>query len=82
MRKWYQFHTGTQGMIRRGDQRSLIQLKSDIEKSKDKIFFINHISAGSAQDKFYLVQMDVDHSYLVTMRYYGVYRLRWYIRHK
>ena len=35
----------------RGDQRALRQIKSEIESSKDKLFLINHISAGSAQSK-------------------------------
>ena len=46
--------------IIRGYQRSLIQLKSDIEKSKDKLFFIKHIAAGSSQAKWYLLHVDMD----------------------
>ena len=37
--------------IIQGYQIALIQLKSDTEKSKYKIFFIKHIAAGSAQAK-------------------------------
>ena len=37
--------------LRRGDQRSLRQLKSEIESSKEKLFFIRHIVAGSTQAK-------------------------------
>ena len=38
-----------------GDQRSLRHLKSEIEKSKDKIIFIKNIAAGSTQDQWDLV---------------------------
>ena len=41
----------------RVDQRALIYLLSEIEISKDKLFFINHIDAGSSQAKSYLVQV-------------------------
>ena len=44
----------------RGGQRELRQTKSEIESSKDKLFFIKHISAGSTQDKWYLVQVNMD----------------------
>ena len=43
-----------------GDQRLLSQLKSDIERSKDKLFLIKHMSAGLTQIKWYLVQLDMD----------------------
>ena len=36
--------------LRRGDQRSLKQPKSEIESSKYKISFIKNISSGSTQD--------------------------------
>ena len=64
-----------------GDQRALIQHKSDIERSKDKLFFIKHVAAGSTQYKWYLVQVYMDQSYLIYMRDYRIYRCRWYIRH-
>ena len=47
-------------MIRRGGKRALGQLKSELESSKDKLFFINYIPAGSTQAKWYLVQVDMD----------------------
>ena len=59
--------------IRRGEKRALKLLNSDIEKSKDKLFFIMHRAAVSSQDECYLVQDDRGQSYLVTMRDYGVY---------
>ena len=59
--------------IIRGYQRALIQLKSDIEKSKDKLFFIKHISVESTQAKLCLIQVYADQSYTVSMREYGVY---------
>ena len=37
--------------LRRGDQRSLKLLKTDIEKSKDKLFFIKHRDVVSSQVK-------------------------------
>ena len=46
--------------LRQGDQRVLQLLKSDIEKSKDKLFLIKHRAAGSAQAKWYLVQVGMD----------------------
>ena len=42
-----------------GGQNSLRQLKIDIEISKDNIFFINHIAAGSTQAKSYLFKLDM-----------------------
>ena len=65
--------------IRRGDQIALIQIKMDIERSKDKLSFINHMSAGSTHTKWYLVQVDMDHLEPVSMSNYGVYCCRWYI---
>ena len=59
--------------LRRGDQRSLIQLKIYIERSKDKLFFIKHMSAGSTHTKCYLVQVDMDQSNPVFMSNHGVY---------
>ena len=56
------------------DQRALRQFKSDIKKSKDKLFFINHIAAGSAQAKLHLLHVDMDQSDTVTMRDYRLYR--------
>ena len=52
-----------------GVQRALRQLKSEIESSKDKLFFINHTSAGSTKDKWNLIQVDMNQSYPVTMRW-------------
>ena len=66
--------------IKWGDQRALRHLKIENESSKDKIFFINHIAAGSKQAKWYLVQLDMDQLYLVDMRKYGVYCCQWYNR--
>ena len=57
-----------------GEQRALQLFKSDIEKSKDKLFFIKHRAAGSAQAEFYLVQGGLDQSDPVTMRDYSVYQ--------
>ena len=45
--------------IRQGDQRALIQIKSDSERSKDKLFLINHMSARSTLTLWYLVQVDM-----------------------
>ena len=66
--------------LRRGYQRSLIQNKIDIEISKDKIFFIEHIYEGLTHTKWYLVQVDMNQSNPVSMKNYGVYCCRWYIR--
>ena len=35
-------------------------------------FFINHVSAGSSQGKWYLVQLYMEQSDPVTMRNYGL----------
>ena len=43
-------HMNPRSLIQ-GDQRALNQLKSDIERSKDKLFFIKHIDAGSIHAK-------------------------------
>ena len=42
-------------ITRQGNQRALIKLKSDIEISKDKLFFIKHMSDGPTRTKCYLV---------------------------
>ena len=60
--------------LRWGDQIASRQLKIDIEISKDKLFVIKHMSAGSNQTKQYLVQVDMDQSDPVDMGNYGVYR--------
>ena len=65
----------------RGDQISLRQLKNKIESSRDKLFFIKNIAAGSSQAKWYLVQVDSYQLDMVSTRYYGVYQLKWYTRH-
>ena len=54
-------------------QRALIQLKIDIGISKDKFFLINQMSSGSNQNKWYLVQVDMDQSDTVDMFNYGLY---------
>ena len=64
----------------RGYQRALSQLKSGIERSQDRIFFIKHMSAGSTHTIWYFVQVDMEQSYPTNMRNYGVYRCLWYIR--
>ena len=64
-----------------GDKRALQLLKIYIENSNDKIFFIKNRSTGSAQAKWYLVHVDMDQSYPVTMKYCRVYRCQWYIIH-
>ena len=56
------------------DKRALQILKSDYKNSNNDIFFINNISTVSAQAKWKLVQVDMDQSYWVIMRDYGVYR--------
>ena len=66
--------------LRRCDQRALINIKSDIEISKDKLFFVNHMSAGSTRNKWYLLQVNMDQSDLFSARNYGVYYFQWYIR--
>ena len=45
--------------LRRGDQIALSQIKIKIERSKDKLFLINHMSSGSTHAKCYLVQLDM-----------------------
>ena len=65
--------------IIRGDQISLRQIKCDIERSKDKIFFIKHIYAGSPQTRWYLLQVSMEHSEPVSVRNYGMYFCQWYI---
>ena len=57
--------------LRQCDQRALRQLKIDIEKPKDELFFIKHIAAGSTQAKWYLEQEDMDQSGTVAMQEYG-----------
>ena len=59
--------------LRRGEQRALRHIKSEIESSKDKLFFIKHISAGSTQAKWYLVHVDTDQLDFIDMRDYEVY---------
>ena len=56
-----------------GDQRAQRHLKSKYESSKDKIFFIKKIAAGSTQTKWYLVQVDMDQLDPIGMSDYGVY---------
>ena len=65
--------------IRGGDLRPLSQIKSDIKRSKDKLFLIKHMSAGSTHAKWYLVQVDMEQSNPVSMSNYGAYGFRWYI---
>ena len=60
--------------IRWGDQRALRLIKIGIEKSKYKLFLIKHRAVGSSQDKWYLLQVDMDKLDMVTMRYYGLYQ--------
>ena len=62
-------------------KRATQLLKIDIENSNKKIFFIKHRDTGSEQAKWYLVQVDMDQSDPVTIKYYRVYRCQWYIRH-
>ena len=58
------------GRIRWGYQIVLIQLKSDIERSKDKIFFIKYMSAGWTNTKRYLVKVYMEQSKPVAMSNY------------
>ena len=58
--------------LRRGDQRELSQLKSEIEISKDKLFSIKHMYEGSTQTMWYLVQVDMDQLDPINERNYGV----------
>ena len=67
-------------MIIWADQTALRQLKSEFEGSNDNLFLIKHKSVGSTQDKWYLIQANLYQSYLVAMKYYGVYQWWWYIR--
>ena len=67
--------------LRWGNQRALQLIKSNIEKPKDNLFFVKQRATGSAQAKYYLVEVDMDQLYPVTMIDYGVYRCWWYIRH-
>ena len=69
--------------IRRGDERSLRHLKSEIGILRDKLFLIKHLSAGSTHSKWYLVHVGANQSDPFSMSYYGVYQCRWYIiQHK
>ena len=61
-------------MIIWADQTALRQLKSEFEGSNDNLFLIKHKSVGSTQDKWYLIQANLYQSYLVAMKYYGVYQ--------
>ena len=47
------------GRIRLSYQIELRYHKIDIERSKDKLSFIEHISAWSTQNKWHLVQVDL-----------------------
>ena len=58
--------------LRWGDQRELFRIKIDITRSKDKLFFIDHMTLELTHTKWYLVQVDMDQTYPVTMRDYGV----------
>ena len=66
--------------LRRGDQRSLWHLKSDIEISNDNLSLIKHIPEGLAQAKWYFLQVYMDNSYHVAVKEYGAYRFWWHIR--
>ena len=55
--------------LRWGDQRARRQLKIEMKSSKDNLFFIKKISAGSTKDKWYLIQVDMNQSYPVSMRW-------------
>ena len=59
--------------LRQGDQRALIQLKSEIKSSMDTNLFIKYISAGSTRAKWYLVQVDMNQLDPIDMKDYGVY---------
>ena len=59
--------------IRRVDLRALRQLKIYIKISKDKLFFIKHVSSGLTHAKWNLVQVDMYQSDPFLMRNYGVY---------
>ena len=48
--------------LRKGDQRALRQLKSEIDILKDKFIFIKHTYSGSTQDKWYLILVNIDQS--------------------
>ena len=63
----------------RGDQIALSQLKSDIERSKEKLFLIENMSVWLNSAKFYLVHVDMEKSDLVDTSNYGVYRCGWHI---
>ena len=63
-----------------GEQRALRQIKSNIEKSKDKLFLTKHTTEGSERDKWYLLQFYMDSSDPYSMSNYGVYGFQWYIR--
>ena len=56
--------------IIRGDQRALTQIEIEIDISEDKPFFIKIVYAGSTQAKWYLVQVDMDQSDPVLVKYY------------
>ena len=58
--------------LKQDDQRSLSQLKSNIERSNDKLFFIKHMSTGLTHSKWYLLQVNIYQSEPFSMRNYGV----------
>jgi hypothetical protein len=58
----------------------LRDLWRSIKASKDKLFFIRH-SVGSFQDKWFLVQVDLDETDPQLALQFGRYHCRWYIRH-
>ena len=57
------------------------QLFDDIKQSKDKLFFIKHQAKSTSQERWFLVQVDMEESDPIVERQLGVYRVRWWIRH-
>ena len=78
--KWCQFHARTQRDLDSLTKRHYNCYKL-MFKTQTIRLFIKHRSTGSAQGKWYLLQVYMDQSDPVIMIYYGVYQCRWYIRH-
>ena len=55
-------------------------MKTDIEKSKDKLFFMKYMHVGLTGGKCYLLQVDMNQSDPFAMKDYGVYQCQWYIK--
>lgn len=60
---------------------ALRRLYNRIESSKDRLFFIKHLPDGQVLPTWYLVQVDLDETDPIVAKDWGIYHVRWYIRH-